>query len=335
MSDRRNRKNSTAILLGSAIAMLLTFACSRISGDSMNHKKTIIDTHIHLWNYPRLHGEVYPSPDKHPIKWLMRHFSMADYAAADAGEQVMGVVLIEACGGPSGDQLIASNERMFELADQNETILGVVGKLDLLSDSFESDLATLMKHDSFVGLRTGGSIFDDEGELREEALEAMNILESKNLSLDIIGVKPSKLAKVADQLPKKLPIILDHFSHKDLTLSVKSEWREALAILASLPNLHLKVSDIQLLSFEQFDVDPLDQFNGIKSPEAYRDILDTVFTIFGSERLIFGSNWPVSNRAGPFSDQIAILDDFLSDKPNAVRDSIYFKNAIKAYSLKK
>jgi len=296
---------------------------------------TIIDTHIHLWKFPRQHGETYPPKGTSRIEWLERDCLLPDYFASDGGDQINGVVLIEASGGPSGDQLLESNQWMLDLAKREETILGVVGRLDPKSDRFEADLALLDANPHLVGLRIHNAALGKTGPLSSRLVHAMKRMSERGLTLDLLGTTPQRLAEIALQIPSDLKVVLNHFSAKDTRLSVEDEWRDGLAQLISYPNIYVKVSDWQKLS--QLDVAPngkrTTQFKGEENPERYRTIFETLLETFGPQRLVFGSNWPVSDHAGPFSKQIEILDHLLRDLPPETRDLIYRQNAIKAYGL--
>jgi predicted TIM-barrel fold metal-dependent hydrolase len=54
-------------------------------------------------------------------------------------------------------------------------------------------------------------------------------------------------------------------------------------------------------------------------------------TAFGEDRLIWGSNWPVSDLGGSFSDEIRLAEQYLAPLGQVVRDKVMFKNALLFY----
>ena len=68
-----------------------------------------------------------------------------------------------------------------------------------------------------------------------------------------------------------------------------------------------------------------------RTSRAYKAHFDVLMTAFGSDRLIWGSNWPVIALHGTFEAQIAIAEEYLAPFGTAVRDKVMFKNALAFY----
>jgi predicted TIM-barrel fold metal-dependent hydrolase len=64
---------------------------------------------------------------------------------------------------------------------------------------------------------------------------------------------------------------------------------------------------------------------------AYKPHFDVLLSAFGPDRLIWGSNWPVSNMGGGFAEQIRLAEDYLAPFGQQVRDKVMFRNALKFY----
>ena len=64
---------------------------------------------------------------------------------------------------------------------------------------------------------------------------------------------------------------------------------------------------------------------------AYERHFDVLMSAFGADRLIWGSNWPVSELGGGFAEQIRLAEDYLARFGGEVRDKVMFRNALRFY----
>ena len=65
----------------------------------------------------------------------------------------------------------------------------------------------------------------------------------------------------------------------------------------------------------------------------YAPIFEVVYEAFGEDRVIYGSNWPVTMRGGTYGEYLAVVKGFFADKRRAAREKFFFKNALKFYGL--
>ena len=64
----------------------------------------------------------------------------------------------------------------------------------------------------------------------------------------------------------------------------------------------------------------------------YAPYLDLLWDAFGEDRLIFGSDWPVSDRSGrTYADVLQLAKDFVSSKPDSAWDKVFCENSRRAY----
>ena len=68
-----------------------------------------------------------------------------------------------------------------------------------------------------------------------------------------------------------------------------------------------------------------------KDVAMYKGIFDALWTTFGEDRIIWGSNWPVVKLAGTLAEEVKIAEDYLATKTQAQRDKVMFSNAILFY----
>ncbi|SVE25343.1 uncharacterized protein METZ01_LOCUS478197, partial [marine metagenome] len=55
---------------------------------------------------------------------------------------------------------------------------------------------------------------------------------------------------------------------------------------------------------------------------------------FGPNRLLYGSNWPVSDRVAPYSTAINILKEYLTELPSEQSEKFFWRNSRVAYDWK-
>ena len=67
--------------------------------------------------------------------------------------------------------------------------------------------------------------------------------------------------------------------------------------------------------------------------EHYRSVLDMLWNNFGSKRLIYGSNWPVTKKSGDYDSFIRVVNQYFVAKGQEASERYYWKNAAEAYRL--
>ena len=122
-------------------------------------------------------------------------------------------------------------------------------------------------------------------------------------------------AAAAAKLPQ-LRIIVNHMGNTPVSDNGPlPEWRDAIALAARHPNVFMKVSAMaeNAAHTMQLPKAPLD-------PAFYVPWLDAPWAAFGEKRLMFGSNWPVSNKASSYAEVLGIVKPYVTRKgPEAER----------------
>ena len=98
------------------------------------------------------------------------------------------------------------------------------------------------------------------------------------------------------------------------------QWRIALAMMAAFPNLHVKISGLGMYS------------NGITFPQA-RQIIRDVIQIFGVERTIYGSNFPLEKLHASYANVLGVYRAVLSEYTELEQRAVLHENAMKFYRL--
>jgi L-fuconolactonase len=241
-----------------------------------------------------------------------------DYKELAVPEGVTGTVVIEA------SFCLQDNQWILDLAKQDPYILGVVGNIIPNRDQFSEELERFSHNPLFKGIRCRNRYFEDVK--RGSFLSDMEILAEKDLELDVIVQEKDLdgVLKLAEYVPE-LRIVVDHIAHMPIDgKPINPKWIEYYRRIAEFPLIFMKVSALMEQSIVQpapVDVD------------FYRPTLDALLEVFGKDRLIYGSNWPVCERSGNFSNGINIVKVYFKEKGEEIFTKYFYKNALTAYKL--
>jgi predicted TIM-barrel fold metal-dependent hydrolase len=277
---------------------------------------TIIDTHTHFYDPTRPEGV--PWPGKGDAK-LHRRTLPADYRAQRVDQPVTGTVVVEA------SPWVEDNQWILDLAATDKFIVGLVGHLKPGEDAFAANLKRFAANKLFQGIRVSESLVRD-GFDKPAVRGDFKRLADADLELDING-GPSMLvqaARVAKEFPA-LRIVINHLANTRIDgRNVSADWRRDLDAAAKFPNVFLKVSAL---------VEGTGKSDGTASAnvEFYRPWLDASWNAFGPDRLIYGSDWPVSARFASLHTVQSIAHDYFAARGRDALEKFFSKNAQKAY----
>lgn len=287
----------------------------------------IIDTHIHLYDTNRSQGVDWPPVTDRvlyrPI--LTEHFD----EVADR-EGIASTVIVEA------SSRLEDNQWVLDLVRDNpDRYLALVGNLPIGTDEFAGLLDRFSKDSRFVGLRMrdrpGGDAFFTDAVWRD-----LGLLAEKGLTLDVLihNFSIDEVTEVARRLPK-LRIMINHLGGLNITHEpFDATWKQAMEKAAQHENVYCKVSGI----FQRAGVKPTPKEKSFYSP-----VFKVVFDAFGEDRIVYGSNWPVTDRGGRYSEQLSIIRDFFNalgmqlgdtKRTEQIARKLFHENAIKFYGLK-
>lgn len=364
------RRNFMGALGASALgAGLLGNTSRRLNAQELpSVQLPIIDTHIHMWKLPRslppmLDYGTYPgdptdgfcctvnaSNPSGAVPWLQQDALIPNYLANWGGRRVNQVVLVESSVGVTSNNIIQSNLWMLDAAandtnglDDSSKILSVVGALDTTEDPgvFQQQLMQLAGNPLFVGIRLGdlGSIFNAGApktfpNIKPNVLQNLKTMAGLGLQIDANGIPGTALAQIGQATG--ISIVMDHFGGEGNTFKPSSAWLQDMRAAATYPGLHIKVSDVEVLSeaaLGGYTFGP-SQFQPIADPTPYYPVMEFLWNLFGYKRLIWGSNWPVCRYGGILTDpvdfQIDIWESFLAQQFEGRHDVMY-RNALRVY----
>ena len=310
--DRRRFLASSALAVaGATLAGCTTPSAASASAD-------ILDTHTHFYDPSRPQGVPWP-PQDDPV--LYRPVYPAEWQALALPLGVTSTVVVEA------SPWVADNAWVLELADQNPCLVGLVGHLKPGQPGFAQDLARFAAHPRFRGLRTGGwniRLAPDQPEF----LRDLERLAARALALDVL-VGPDQLPSVAELALRcpDLHIVVDHCANVRVDgKEPPATWLRGLEAVARHRNVFMKVSGL---------VEGTGRTDGTAPADTsfYRPTLDAIWHTFGQDRVVFGSNWPVSARFATYATTLGIVRDYVAALGPSAARRYFRRNAQNAYRL--
>jgi L-fuconolactonase len=312
---RQFLKSSSLALAGAACA-----PWRQLHGDDAASSGTdaipIVDTHTHFYDPTRPQGVPWPNRND-PL--LYRTVLPPEYQALPKPQPVFGTVVVEA------SPWVEDNQWILDLAAKDPFILGLVGNLPVGAIDFPEHLGRFAANPLFRGIRIGAGRLK-EGLHQDPFLEHLNLLSKKDLQLDLLG-GPDMLpdvAKLAGELPR-LRLVIDHVANLRIDgKSVPAEWQRGMQAAARHPNVFCKVSGL---------VEGTGKSDGTAPAELafYRPVLNAVWEFFGEDRLLYGSNWPVSERFADLATVQKIATKFFRGKGRAAALKFFHENAQTVY----
>ena len=278
----------------------------------------IVDAHHHLW---RLDGG-YAWLEQPALAPIRRDFGVADLQAVAGPAGVTRTVLVEA-----GREAAGEVPEFLALADSTDLIAGVVG----WADPADPELAgTLTRYRAgpggqwLVGIRSQVQGQRDPDYLRRPVVQAgLATVAAAGLSFDlVIRVDQLPAAAAAASVVPECRFVLDHLGKPRIDAGGYAQWRERVAPLAGLPNVTAKLSGLVTeADWAHWTVADL------------RPYVLTACELFGPDRLMFGSDWPVCLLAAPYPRVIEALTEALGELSPAERGRLMGETAAEAYKL--
>ncbi len=273
----------------------------------------IIDTHTHFYDPTRPQGIPWPNPDN---AQLYRQVLPEHFCALAQPEGVVGTVVVEA------SVWLNDNQWILDLAAQNPVIVGFVGNLDPLDPNFESHLDTFAANPIFRGIRLGRGRIQNFSP--DNLYGIAKKLADRNLEVDLL-IHTEELEATAN-LAKRIPdlrIVINHIALVPVNgQQPDAEWVKAIQRVAQYPNVYMKVS--ALVEMAQNQPAPGDV-------AYYKPTLDVLWNAFGEDRLIYGSDWPVCERAASYHTVFQIVQEYFNTKGKNAAEKYFYHNGKNAY----
>ena len=313
--------NRRRFLVTSAAAATASLAKKELRSQlrALPELENIIDTHVHFYDPSRPGGVPWP-PTSDP--GLYHPVLPEAYRKMTAGLGIKGVIEVEA------SPLLEDNQWVLELAARESIILGTCGDIEIGKPGFGVSLERFLKSGRFYGIRIGNlwnrNLSEDLN--KPESIANLKLLAQAGLEVDMIGGFPilPNVIQISDRVPE-LRIVIEHMpfdpprNEADLPAA-----ESALGEIVQRRQIFSKVSNV------------LRKKNGqpVEDLEFYRPSLDRLWEAFGVDRLVYGSNWPVSEKVGPYELGFRIVHEYFATKGNNASRKFFADNSEAAYRWK-
>ena len=274
-----------------------------------------IDAHLHLWRFRP--GELPPELEAHEA--LCGDFLPRDLEPELDLHGLDGCVAVQAVPGRNETRWLLEQCAHFPF------VRGVVGWLDLLDAGLEAALDLFTAHPCFRGLRLSLSEKRDAALFESEALTiASALLSRRRLTCDL-SAPSSHLAPAAAFAARHpaLSLVLDRLAPpRSSRPEALRDWARELGRLAPRPNASCKIAGlVGGADWERW------------TPEELRPPLEIALELFGPERLLFGSDWPVCRLAANYAAVVQLALDFAGELSPTERARFLGGNAARFYHL--
>ncbi len=276
----------------------------------------IIDTHQHFWNLG--------------TPWAK---APEDYKILAIQEGITGTIL-----------RLEDTQQALDLSAQDDFIVGVCGAIKS-GPNFKNELDKFSSNPLFRGICYLGR--DLENVEKGDFLSNMEQLAAKDLELDLLRVCPvfyggpkamqkaykgtkqsfEGMLSIAKQFPD-LRIVVEHIGGMAIDGNrITPEWEDMFKRIEECPQIFIKVSGLMERATTRTDNERSTELLSF-----YRQALDAVFNIFGEDRLMYGSNWPVSEHVGDYIvNGIRIVRQYFSEKGESAYTKYFWENSKRCY----
>jgi len=278
----------------------------------------IIDAHHHLWDPVR---HEYPWMDGDALAPLRRAYTVDDLWEVTDG-RVAHTVLVQTI---SDERETA--EFLATAGANNGLIKGVVGWVDLTAPDVADRIAALRGGpggERLVGIRHQVQDEPDPGWFTQpEVLRGLRAVGAAGLVYDLLVLVPQLpvAVDVVRQLPE-VSFVLDHLAKPNIVDGQWEPWASGLAGLAALPNVSAKVSGLVTEA-------PWDAWDAGQITPYVQHAVE----VFGAERLMYGSDWPVCTLAASYDEVWELAGTLIKDLGDAERTAILGGTAERVYGL--
>lgn len=275
----------------------------------------IVDSHQHFWDLRR--GDyTWLTPD---AGILYRNFLPEDLAETLRAHEVTATVLVQAAATE------AETHFLLRLAATHRFIAGVVGWVDFENPDVAGRVLSLATAGGgkLKGFRAMiQDIADAEWVTRPAVEAAFEALAARDLVFDAL-VRPRHLRPLRERLLRhpKLRAVLDHAGKPDIAHAKLDPWARDLERLARDTSVYCKLSGL------------LTEAGARRGTDEIAPYVAHIFSCFGPERILWGSDWPVLTSAASYADWLGLARQFIERFAPGRAHDVLATNAIRLYGL--
>jgi len=273
----------------------------------------VIDAHQHFWKYDAVKNS-----------WIDDVMSVIrkDFLPGDL-QPVLQQQGIDGCVAVQADQTEEETNFLISLANENSFVKAVVGWIDLRSPDINERLEHYREFKIVKGFR---HVLQGEAPsfiLQPAFINGIGALREFNFTYDIL-IFPRHL-KAALELVKQFPdqrFVVDHIAKPYIKDGLIDEWKKDITILAGFENVYCKISGM---------VTEADYHNW--KEEDFKPYLDVVVNAFSTNRIMFGSDWPVCLVAASYEKMLNIVKEYFSSFSQNEQQDFFGNNACEFYNI--
>jgi L-fuconolactonase len=291
----------------------MQFASSQLQDAGIEDLHLRIDSHQHFWKF----DPVRDSWITDEMNVIQRDFLPDDLASVLEKNRIDGCVSVQA------DQSENETQFLLELASNHDFIKGVVGWVDLRSQQLNQRLHYYSDFKKLKGFRHIAQA-ESIGFLRgEEFSKGILALKNFNFTYDIL-IYPHQIQD-AIELVKQHPnqkFVVDHLAKPVVRQKEFISWSAHMKTLASFDHVYCKISGmVTEATWDRW------------TNEDFKPYLDFIIQHFGTDRVMYGSDWPVCLVAASYQKQLTIVEEYLLPFSTSEKHKIMGENAIRFYNL--
>ncbi|MCE7864732.1 MAG: amidohydrolase [Bacteroidetes bacterium CHB5] len=271
-----------------------------------------IDSHQHFWIYNRARDGWITDA----MQELQRDFLPASLKPLLQEHAIEGCVAVQA------DPSEAETEFLISQANEFEFIKGVVGWVNLTDSYLEARLAHYKSYPVVKGFRHIVQAEPAGYMVNPVFIQGIKHLNKFDFTYDIL-IKEHQLKETLEFI-KQLPaqkLVIDHIA-KPVIGNTLSQWKKYITAIAQHEQVYCKLSGMVTEA----------NWHSWK-PENFTPYLDIVLNVFGSNRVMYGSDWPVCLLAAQYAQQLKIVEDYIQSFSDSEKQAIMGENATRFYNL--
>ena len=275
-----------------------------------------VDAHQHFWDFDKM-TYTWPTDNE---KNIFRNILPEELEPILLANNINKTVVVQA------KDTCEETDYLLSLAGKYDWIAGIVGWVPLQDTNETSKyLERYTRNKHFKGVRhLIHEEVDPDWIVQENVLEGLKVLASFNISYDFVAIFPKHLEHVTtiiEEVPN-LKIVIDHLAKPPILEDKFDEWAKQIEYISTHSNVYAKISGLNTVAH------PVNWSN--KDIKPY---IDHAINVFGANRLMFGSDWPVANLAGNYEKVWRETNKALEDRSAEEIKAILGETAIDFYNL--
>jgi L-fuconolactonase len=284
----------------------------------MSARTPVVDAHHHFWTPSRYDYYWMAGAALDPIR---RSYQPADLRPLLIDAGVDYTVLVQTV--PS----VAETREFLQIAEGTRFVKGVVGWVDLTDPAVDKTLAELKSQPDgkrLVGIR---HMVHDEKDaewlLRPDVQRGLAAVRDADLAYDLL-VRPRELpaALATARAFPDMRLVIDHIAKPPIASGKIDGWAAQMEPFRELPHVFCKLSGM------------ITEANWTTwTPDDLRPYVEVTLNVFGVERVMYGSDWPVCLLAGQYGEVKEALEAALPPLSPEERVKVFGGNAISFYRL--